>query len=248
MKFLSVVTNQTVASGFLFTASYAVMPVVLAKEDQEPKLVKPKDLSIYPDEVKHKKVEKENNWEPTIALGSIQKIRDEIINLNQRWFKVKERVYTFVQTGISHSESFIDNLRDEKNATLRAGFVAGGGLAGLLVAARKGKFKKLLYASSGASAAFYFGYPKESEEATKVIKHYSIVSYHLINNVTKDITGFELPPLPTPKNDQESNKSVENKPDLKELLFSIMDSAKGLLESLKKMVFNEKNSEKSSSD
>lgn len=76
----------------------------------------------------------------------------------------------------------MDNLREEKNSNLRAGFVAGGGLVGLLLAARNGKFKKLLYTSTGASAAFYVGYPKESEEATKVIKHYSIVSYHFINN------------------------------------------------------------------
>lgn len=76
----------------------------------------------------------------------------------------------------------MDKLRDENNSTLRAGCVAGGGLVGLLLAARKGKFKKLLYASTGASAVFYVGYPKESEEATKIIKKYSIVSYHFINN------------------------------------------------------------------
>lgn len=76
----------------------------------------------------------------------------------------------------------MDDLRQEKNATLRAGFVAGGGLAGLLVAARKGMFKKLIYTTTGASVTFYVGYPKESEEVTKIIKRYSIVSYHLINN------------------------------------------------------------------
>lgn len=76
----------------------------------------------------------------------------------------------------------MDDLRQENNSTLRAGFVAGSSLAGLLIAARKGKFKKLVYATTGATAAFYVGYPKESEEATKIIKRYSIVSYHLINN------------------------------------------------------------------
>jgi len=76
----------------------------------------------------------------------------------------------------------VNDLRQENNSTLRAGFVAGSGLAGLLIAARKGKFKKLVYATTGASAAFYVGYPKESEEATKIIKRYSIVSYDLINN------------------------------------------------------------------
>jgi len=108
---------------------------VLAKDEQEPKLVRPRDLSIYPDESKEKKVwawiinkqkyydtlistvifvlylnnnfnhrEKENNWEPTIALGSIQKVRDEIVYFNQQLSQAKERMYRFVQTGISHSE------------------------------------------------------------------------------------------------------------------------------------------------
>lgn len=76
----------------------------------------------------------------------------------------------------------MEDLRQEKNSTLRAGFVVGSGFAGLIVAARKGKFKKLVYSTTGASAAFYVGYPKESEEATKIIKRYSIVSYHFINN------------------------------------------------------------------
>lgn len=88
--------------------------------------------------------------------------------------------------------AFVDDLRQEKNATLRAGFIAGGGLVGLLVAARKGKFKKLIYTTTGASAAFYVGYPKESEEATKIIKRYSIVSYHLINNGLKNIYLLKL--------------------------------------------------------
>lgn len=76
----------------------------------------------------------------------------------------------------------MNDLRQEKNATLRAGFVAGSGLAGLLVAVRKGKFKKLIYTTTGATAAFYIAYPNESEVATKIVKRYSIVSYHLINN------------------------------------------------------------------
>lgn len=79
-------------------------------------------------------------------------------------------------------KAFVDDLRQEKNSTLRAGFVAGSGFVGLLLASRKGKFKKLVYTTTGASAAFYVGYPKESEEATKIIKRYSIVSYHFVNN------------------------------------------------------------------
>ncbi|XP_025195019.1 MICOS complex subunit Mic27 [Melanaphis sacchari] len=243
MKFKSIITNKIANNGFLLTAyAYTVMPVVLAKDEQEPKLVRPKDLSIYPDESKEKKTEKEIDWQPTIALGSIQKVREEIVNLNQQWSKVKDRVYIFIQTGVSHTESFVDDMRQESNSTLRVGFVAGSGLAGLLLAARKGTFKKLVYATTGASTAFYVGYPKESEEATKIIKHYSIVSYHLINNVTKDLTGFELPSLPLPKAESQfDNPEETSKPDWIELFISLFDYVKEPLESLKQMVFNGKN-------
>ncbi|VVC24874.1 Hypothetical protein CINCED_3A020642 [Cinara cedri] len=217
------------------------MPVVLAKDEQEPKLVKPRDLSIYTEESKKTNIEKENNWEPTIALGAIKTIRGEITSLNHQWSKIKDRVHTFVLTGVSHSESFLNDLRQEKNSILRTGFVAGSGVVGLLVAARKGKFKKLIYTTTGASAAFYVAYPYESEEATKMIKRYSIVSYHLINNVTKDLTGYELPPLPAPKSEIEVDNSGITKPDLKELLSSLTDYIKKPMEYLKKIVFDEKN-------
>lgn len=48
--------------------------------------------------------EKEDNWQPTIALSSIQKVREEIVSLNQQWSKVKDRIYIFIQTGASHTE------------------------------------------------------------------------------------------------------------------------------------------------
>jgi hypothetical protein len=243
MKFKSIIKNRTATNGFLLTTyAYSVIPAVLAKDEQEPKLVRPSDLSIYPDETKEKKIEKEDNWKSTIALGSIQKVREEIVSLNQQWSKIKDRVYIFIQTGASHTESFMGDLRQENNSALRAGFVAGSGLAGLLIAARKGKFKKLVYATTGATAAFYIGYPKESEEATKIIKRYSIVSYHLINNVTKDLTGYELPSLPPPKAESQSDSPEDSsKPDLKELFFSLVDYVKEPLESLKQMVFDGKN-------
>lgn len=54
--------------------------------------------------------EKIDNWEPTIALGPIKKVREEIVNFNQQLFKIKDRVYTFVETGISHTNCKYLNL------------------------------------------------------------------------------------------------------------------------------------------
>lgn len=58
--------------------------------------------------------------------------------------------------------------------------------------------------------------------------------------VTKDLTGFELPPLPVPKSEPEAENSKEAKPDLKEFLYSLVDQAKEQLDSLKKNIFNDK--------
>lgn len=58
--------------------------------------------------------------------------------------------------------------------------------------------------------------------------------------MTKDLTGFELPPLPVPKSESEEKSSEESKPDVKELLYSFVDFGKAQLQSLKKIVFNEK--------
>ncbi|XP_050421433.1 MICOS complex subunit Mic27 [Adelges cooleyi] len=230
------ITNRSTVTSITLLATTSVFPKVLAKEE-EPNLVKPKDLSIYPDENKGKTVEQEDNWKPTIALDTIKKVREEVVNFNTRLSGIRERGSTFFQTGIAHTESFVDNLRQENNSTLRAGFVVGGGLTGLLLAIRKGKFKKIIYTTSGATAAFYVGYPKESEEVSKTIKRYSLVSYHLINNITKDVTGFELPPLPAPK---DLETSSENKPDLKTLFSSSIEYINGKFDSLKKLILNNK--------
>jgi len=60
--------------------------------------------------------------------------------------------------------------------------------------------------------------------------------------VTKDLTGFELPSLPLPKAEPQSDNSEEtSKPDWTELFISLFDYVKKPLESLKQMGFNEKN-------
>lgn len=60
--------------------------------------------------------------------------------------------------------------------------------------------------------------------------------------VTKDLTGYELPSLPLPKAEPQSDNSEEtSKPDWTELFISLFDYVKEPLESLKQMVFNGKN-------
>lgn len=58
--------------------------------------------------------------------------------------------------------------------------------------------------------------------------------------MTKDLTGFELPPLPAPKIKPEADNSGESKPDVRELLYSIVDFGKEKIKSLKQIILNEK--------
>lgn len=58
--------------------------------------------------------------------------------------------------------------------------------------------------------------------------------------VTKDLTGFELPPLPAPKNEPDAETSGESKPDVKELFYTIVNFGKGQLKLLKNIILNEK--------
>ncbi|XP_050545804.1 MICOS complex subunit Mic27-like [Daktulosphaira vitifoliae] len=225
-------------SGYSLLAASTFIQKVLAK-DEEPKLVKPKDLPIYTEKPTEENKKQEDNWEPTFAHNSIKKLCEEVITVNNQLSIVKDRVNTFFQTGYAHTGAFVDNLHQEKNSALRVGFVISGGIAGFLLAFNKGKFKKILFTASGTSAFFYIGYPKEAEKTTKIIKRYSAVSYHFINNVTKDLSGFELPSLPSPK--EESENSNEEKPELKELYNSLLEFISSNLNSAKKLIFNDKN-------
>lgn len=58
--------------------------------------------------------------------------------------------------------------------------------------------------------------------------------------MSKDLTGFELPPLPVPKTEAETDNSGESKPDVKELLFSLMKYITEPLESLKNSILDKK--------
>ena len=91
-------------------------------------------------------------------------------------------------------------LREEENTIHRYGAIGIGGLAGLVLALRRGKFKKLLYTTAGATAMAALCYPKEAKQYTvggeglklakqytvggeglKLAKQYIVIVYHFIN-------------------------------------------------------------------
>ncbi|XP_074599609.1 MICOS complex subunit 26/27 [Brevipalpus obovatus] len=72
------------------------------------------------------------------------------------------------ETAKAHSMSTIDYIGDEENLLPKIGVITGGGLLGLLLSARRGIFKKMLYTSAGIGIMSGVCYPKQSSEMLDV--------------------------------------------------------------------------------
>lgn len=72
----------------------------------------------------------------------------------------------------------LDYLREETNVMPRVGAVALGGLTGLILGLRGGKFKKFLYSYTGVVVAGAICYPNKAQEATTLAKYYINIGYN----------------------------------------------------------------------
>ena len=91
-------------------------------------------------------------------------------------------------------------ISSEGNTVGKAVAITGGGLLGLLVASRKGFFKKLFYTSAGLTAATAACYPKEAKELSEIglfiiktkgpelIKEYTGISIDISNQLPPNLT------------------------------------------------------------
>ena len=61
-----------------------------------------------------------------------------------------------------------ETISSEGNTVGKAAAITGGGLIGLLLASKRGFFKKLLYTSVGLTAASAACYPKEAKELSQI--------------------------------------------------------------------------------
>ncbi|RWS02226.1 MICOS complex subunit MIC27-like isoform X2, partial [Dinothrombium tinctorium] len=106
-----------------------------------------------------------------------------------------------VETAVNHSRTTYDYITDETNNVSKAVAITGGGLLGLLLSARKGFFKKVLYSSLGVVSAAAVCYPKQSLETIQV-------SAYIVKNkgpsLLKEYTGIDI------EKHAESKKKVED--------------------------------------
>ena len=75
---------------------------------------------------------------------------------------------TILLTDLFSIAATYDIITSEGNTVGKAGAITAGGLIGLLLAARRGFFKKLFYTGAGLTLATAAVYPKEAKELSQI--------------------------------------------------------------------------------
>ncbi|XP_053203767.1 MICOS complex subunit MIC27-like [Panonychus citri] len=102
------------------------------------------------------------------------------------------RAKEIFETAKAHSMTTLDYITDETNTVPKALAITGSGLFGLLLASRRGFFKKLLYTSAGVGIATGVCYPKQSEDILDLAGYVVKTNYEKIVAAAK--SSSESPP------------------------------------------------------
>lgn len=189
----------------------AVKPANLSDDKMSPynnesgvkKLVRPSELPIYSLEDNYSKQIPCTECPPSALEQNISKIRKSLQAVMSEYQHYTGVVSDTIDTGIEHSRSLLDYLREESNVMPRMGAIAIGGIAGLVLGLRGRKFKRIMYSSAGALTMAAICYPKKAEEGFDLAKHYVNVGYNFIygvkpgDNRQLQITMPEMPKMPT---------------------------------------------------
>lgn len=149
-------------------------------------LIRPSELPIYVHNVTSKELpcKDDNKFGATIYIeqgfGSVRKNIQSVIT---EYKHVTDTVKDKLNTSMEHSSLLLDYLREENNMLPRIGAVGIGGLAGLIFSLRGGKFKKVIYTTTGIIAAASICYPKETQDTLVASKHYINIGYNFIYGV-----------------------------------------------------------------
>lgn len=108
------------------------------------------------------------NEAPGVIEEGIRSVRHGLLPLYEASLAGLERGEEILETAKVHSRTTYELITDETQAIPRAIAITSGGLFGLLVASRKGFFKKIFFTSLGLTTATAVCYPKQSKELTEL--------------------------------------------------------------------------------
>ncbi|XP_051154204.1 MICOS complex subunit MIC27 [Leptopilina boulardi] len=164
-------------------------------------LIRPSELPIYSIETcTIKKSCEKKECEPSYLEQGFGSIRKSLKGVISQYETISDSVNNTINTGKEHSELFIDYLRDDETPWPRVGAITIGGLVGFLLGIRGGKFKKIVYTTTGALSVGAFCYPQKAHDGLELGKHYTNIGYNFVYGVKPgDENQLEIqwPEVPT---------------------------------------------------
>ncbi|XP_033227545.1 MICOS complex subunit MIC27 isoform X2 [Belonocnema kinseyi] len=137
---------------------------------------------------------------PSVLEQGFGTIRRSFMGVVSQYELVTDTVSNTISTGKEHSAFLVDYLRDDPSPLPRIGAITVGGLLGFLLGIRGGKFKKLVYTSTGSLSVAAFIYPAQARNGLDLAKHYTNIGYNFVYGVKPgDSNQLEIhwPELPT---------------------------------------------------
>ncbi|XP_014223482.1 MICOS complex subunit MIC27 [Trichogramma pretiosum] len=172
-------------------------------QNEQKTLVRPSELPIYKFEPIDTPKAVQCQTKPNILEENFGVVRKSVQEFLHQFSSYTSVVSNTIETGKAHSQMTLEMLREETNVLPRIGAVGVGGLSGLILGLRGGKFKKLVYSTTGALIVASICYPKQAQEGMILAKYYMNVGYNFFYGVKPgdanqmEISWPQLPKVPT---------------------------------------------------
>ncbi|GJQ67111.1 hypothetical protein Trydic_g8042 [Trypoxylus dichotomus] len=165
--------------------------------------------------------------EPGVLEKQIGNIRKEIMALTKHVENLENTIADSYTDGIKQVQWLVNYLQEEDNTTPRAGAIAIGGLAGLILGLRGRFFRRLLFTTTGALGMAAICYPHEAVEysdiARKEAKRYFSIAYNFYYGEKEpEITGEVIADVLSESDDLDLNMA-----DPEALVSHVHDNASG---------------------
>lgn len=187
------------AAVLVSSQSLLAQDMVPCHECRMKRLPKANELPLYD---KKEDLTVEYDSKSTLPLISeISSVRKQVFQYASYIQMFQDKAVNVYETGVAHSKSTFDYLKDEENKVQRIIIIASGGLVGLIYGRKGGIFKKILYTSIGTGAVFSVFYPSISKEYA--VTGWNTAKFH-VNNAVVKYGGYD-----TDKMVEETNAKIE---------------------------------------
>lgn len=140
----------------------ATMDACPLDKKNENKLVKITELPLHGNP--YPPMDVIQNDEPNSLELAVRSIRTTVQPYLSPICSAYNRTRDVLSIGVAHSQSAIENLRQNQSTLSNAFVISGAGILGLAMARRRGIIKKVLFSSMLAGVAAGVSYPRETKE------------------------------------------------------------------------------------